>query len=259
MAKKRIPIPDELAAKVMFDSDRTCCVCRDPTKKTEIHHIDGDPSNNDFSNLAVVCKDCQSDAHTKHAFARNLTPELIRKYDESWRAIVCARLKPGGEKGQFIEYQQQVLLEIGLVPHAWKNQYMVLYPGHFRDTGYSSVESGGDVWDMLTEVAIHRYSAEEWKKYFPLFDVAISNVIAQLDRLLTAHGSAIPINIKLAVLRTNSQLEVERSFYFMLPKIINTFGDEDTAFAAQFKETIKTLSSLARFADQERKALEPDT
>ena len=259
MPKKRIKIPDELAAKVMFDSDRTCCVCRDSTRKVEIHHIDSDPSNNDFSNLAVVCKDCQSDAHTTHDFARNLTPELIRKYNESWRAIICARLKLSKEEGQLFEYKQQVLLEIALAPHAWKIHYMALYPGQFRHTGYSSAESGGDVWDMLTEVAIHRYSAEEWKKYLPLFDAAISNVIAQLDRLLTAHGSVIPVNIKLAVLRTNSQLEVNRSFYFMLPKIINTFGDEDTAFATQFKETIKKLSSLSRLADQERTAQEPDT
>jgi len=259
MAKKRIQIPDELAAKVMFASDRTCCVCRDPTRKTEIHHIDGDPSNNEFSNLAVVCKDCQSEAHTTHAFARNLTPDLIRKYNESWQATVRARLSPGGKKAQLIEYQQQVLLEIALAPHAWKNHYIVLYPGHFRDTGYSSAERGGDVWDMLTEVAIHRYSVEEWKKYLSLFDAAISNVIARLDRLLTAHGSTIPVNIKLAVLRTNSQLEGERSVYLHLPEIINMFGDEDTAFAARFKETIKKLSSLARFADQERKALEPDT
>jgi len=210
MAKKRIPIPNELAAKVMFESDRTCCICRDPTRKTEIHHIDGDPTNNDFSNLAVVCKDCQSDAHTEHAFARNLTPELVRKYNESWRATVSARLKPGGDKGQFIEYQQQVLLEIGLVPHIWKNHYMALYPGQFRDTGYNSGESGGDVWDMLTEVAIHGYSAEEWKKYLPLFSTTTSKVITQLDRLLSAHGSAIPVSVKLAVLRANSQLEVQQ-------------------------------------------------
>jgi 5-methylcytosine-specific restriction endonuclease McrA len=60
----RTPIPDESAAEVMFLSDRTCCVCRDPKRKTEIHHIDGDPTNNMLDNLAVICKDCHSDAHT---------------------------------------------------------------------------------------------------------------------------------------------------------------------------------------------------
>ena len=95
MGKKRIPVPPGLAGRVLFASDRTCCVCRQPGRKVEIHHIDGDPSNNAFSNLAVVCKDCQSDAHTDHAFARNLTPETVVLYNASWRSIVASRLNPG--------------------------------------------------------------------------------------------------------------------------------------------------------------------
>jgi len=37
------------------------------------HGADGNPSNNAFDNLAVLCEDDHSDAQTKHAFARNLT------------------------------------------------------------------------------------------------------------------------------------------------------------------------------------------
>ncbi len=259
MAKMRIPIPDELAAEVMFASDRTCCVCCDPNRKTEIHHIDRNPSNNDRSNLAVLCKDHHSDAHTLHAFARNLTPDLIRKYNETWRVIVRARLSPGGDQALSIEYQQQVLLEIMLAPHAWKVHYMTLYPGHFRDTGYSSSERGGDVWDMLLECAMYRYSVDEWNKYVSLFDRAINRVIAQLNSLLAAHGDVVPVSIKVAILRTNSQLETQRSVYLQLPQIISILGDEDSAFAAQFTGTIRPLSSLARLVDKERKALEPDT
>ncbi len=243
----------------MFASDRTCCVCRDPNRKTQIHHIDSDPSNNDRSNLAVLCNDHHSEAHTDQAFARNLSPDMIRKYDESWRAIVRARLSSGGNQALSIEYQQQVLLEIGLAPHAWKMHYMTLYPGHFEDTGYSSAERGGDVWDALSECAVHRYSVDEWKKYVSLFDVAIKHVITQLNGILAAHGKVVPVSIKLAILRTNLQLEVERSVYLQLPQIISMFGDEDSAFAARFRETIRPLSSFARLADKERKALEPVT
>lgn len=258
MAKKRIPIPPDLAAEVMFASDRTCCVCREKGRKTEIHHIDADPSNNDRSNLAVVCKDHQSDAHTDHAFARNLTSDVIRLYNESWRAIVRGRLSPGGDKSLSIEYPQQVLLEISLAPHKWKGHYMALYPRHFRDTGYSSAERGGDVWDMMSEVAVHRYSLEEWKKYAPLFDGAINAVISRLDGILAAHGNAVPTSIKLAILRTVSQLEVERTVYFQMPQLPGIFGIEDTTFTARFTQTIRLLSSLSRLADKERKALEPN-
>ena len=37
----------------MFASDRTCCVCRDSSRKTQIHHVDGDPSNTSPTELAA--------------------------------------------------------------------------------------------------------------------------------------------------------------------------------------------------------------
>ncbi|MCH8149149.1 MAG: HNH endonuclease [Planctomycetes bacterium] len=259
MAKTRTPIPDALAAEVMFASDRTCCVCRDPNRKTEIHHIDGDPSNNDRSNLAVVCKDDHSEAHTKQAFARNLTPEVIRLYNESWRAVVRARLSPGGDQALKFEYQQQVLLNISLAPHAWKVHYIALYPGHFRDNEYSSAKRHGDIWDMLSEFGSHRYSVDQWKKYVSLFDDAINGVIAQLNGILAAHGNVVPISIKIAILRTNSQLEAERSVYLQLPQIISMIGGEDSLFAGRFTQTTRPLSSLARLAAEECEALESAT
>jgi 5-methylcytosine-specific restriction endonuclease McrA len=74
MAKERIAISDTLAAEVMFASDRTCCVCRTEKQKVQIHHIDEDPANNSFDNLAVICLHCHSDAHSTGAFVRNVTP-----------------------------------------------------------------------------------------------------------------------------------------------------------------------------------------
>ncbi len=258
MGKTRAKISDELAAKVMFASDQTCCVCRNAPRKVEIHHIDGDPSNNDFANLAVVCKDCQSDAHTDHSFARNLTSDLVRKYNESWQATVRARLSPGGEPALVIEYQQQVLLDVVLAPHIWKNHYMGLYPGHFE--GCSSSGGRGDIWDALVDCAVHKYSLDEWKKYVPLFDGSITHVVDVLQRLLTAHGSVVPTSIKLAILRTSSLLDRERSLYLRLPGIIERFFDDANGLLAErFRAVIRSLSSLARMADNERRELEPDT
>ena len=255
MPKQRVEIPDELAARAMFASDRTCCVCRDSSRKTQIHHIDGDPSNNCFSNLAVICNDCHSDAHTNHAFARNLSPDLIRLYNESWREVVQAKLSMGTEQGLFLEYQQQVLLEVSLTPHDWKLAYMALYPGHFRDTNYSSGERGGDVWDMMSEEAKHLYSTDEWRRYIPLFDRSIKAVSNRLERLLMAHGGVIPVNIKLAIMRTCSQLEVERSVYLQLPQIVGLFEDKDLAFAMRFKEAIRALAHLSHEAEGKRKSM----
>ena len=59
MTKKRIKIPPKTEAEILFINDRTCCICRDKSKGVQIHHIDGDPSNNATENLAVVCTEDQ--------------------------------------------------------------------------------------------------------------------------------------------------------------------------------------------------------
>ena len=58
MGKQRVSIPNDLAAEVMFASDRTCCVCRLEKHKVQIHHIDENPTNNNYDNLAVICLHC---------------------------------------------------------------------------------------------------------------------------------------------------------------------------------------------------------
>ena len=60
--KKRIPIPEEDRAKVLLWCARHCCFCgRLCATNIVIHHIDGDPSNNELDNLAPVCFDCHGE------------------------------------------------------------------------------------------------------------------------------------------------------------------------------------------------------
>jgi hypothetical protein len=77
MPKKRVPIPKVDAARVLFESDRTCCVCRASGKKVQIHHIDDDPSNNSFTNLAILCLECHGDTQTSGGFGRHLEAEQV--------------------------------------------------------------------------------------------------------------------------------------------------------------------------------------
>lgn len=245
MVKKRIKIPDDLAAQIMFAADRTCCVCRESTRKTKIHHVDDDPSNNSFENLAVLCDDCHSDAHTTHAFARNLSPQLIAEYSTSWRAIVSARLKYQPEPAALHEYAIEALLDVSLAPHHWKNQYLALYPGHFQQTDFE----GGDVWDLLESEGKHTYSGEQWQKYLPLFTNSITEVVGRLERLLLLHSTVIPVGVKLAILRANRSLRTEQSSYRMLPTIADHVPDVDVFFGHRFKSVVETLATLARKVD----------
>jgi tetratricopeptide (TPR) repeat protein len=91
MAKKRVQIPPAAQAKIQFDSDRTCCVCRQPGKPFQIHHIDEDPSNNDPKNLAVLCRDCHDQTMIRGTFNRRLSPDVVTLYRDDWLAVVAQR------------------------------------------------------------------------------------------------------------------------------------------------------------------------
>jgi 5-methylcytosine-specific restriction endonuclease McrA len=71
--KNREEIPAETAALVLFLSDRTCCLCRIRGKPIQIHHIDENPSNNEQSNLAVVCFDCHRETQIRGGLTESLT------------------------------------------------------------------------------------------------------------------------------------------------------------------------------------------
>jgi hypothetical protein len=86
--KRRTPIPNETSAEILFRSDRTCCVCRDSSKKVQIHHIDENPDNNDINNLAVLCLECHAETQMSGGFGRKLDSDQIRLYRDNWHKLV---------------------------------------------------------------------------------------------------------------------------------------------------------------------------
>jgi hypothetical protein len=91
VTKDRISIPSDLAAEAMFASAQTCCVCTEPGKPVQIHHIDDDPSNNDPDNLAVMCLHCHDQTQVSGGFGRKLRAPLVRKHRTEWLARVAQR------------------------------------------------------------------------------------------------------------------------------------------------------------------------
>jgi hypothetical protein len=59
--KKRIPIPNKTKALLQQEINSSCPFCSSTdVDHFEFHHIDEDPSNNDFSNLLMLCPTCHS-------------------------------------------------------------------------------------------------------------------------------------------------------------------------------------------------------
>ncbi len=107
MAKDRTNIPSDIAARVLFRSDRICCVCRERGRPVQLHHVDENPTNHAEENLAVLCFDCHRDTQIRGGFDRKLDAHQITLYREDWYAAVDRRRKAplqiekesrGGEK-----------------------------------------------------------------------------------------------------------------------------------------------------------------
>lgn len=95
--KNRISIPDDVSAKVLFLSDRTCCVCNEKGKNVQIHHIDENPSNNNPENLSVLCLECHNDTMIKGGFGRKLTAAQVILYRDEWLSRVKSRKEKADE------------------------------------------------------------------------------------------------------------------------------------------------------------------
>ena len=89
--KSREAISPEVAARILFLSDRICCVCRLRGKPVQIHHIDEDPSNNSLENLSVLCFDCHRETQIRGGFDRKLDSEQIILYRNDWHKLVAQR------------------------------------------------------------------------------------------------------------------------------------------------------------------------
>jgi hypothetical protein len=86
-----VPIDRAVAAEVLFESDRTCCVCRERGKRLQIHHIDEDNANNDRENLVGLCFDCHDEMQVRGGFGRQLDAVQVRRYRDDWENRVRRR------------------------------------------------------------------------------------------------------------------------------------------------------------------------
>lgn len=71
-------IKPSISDEVMFLSNRKCVVCQNPGH--HIHHIDGNKSNNEFDNLALLCFADHDLATIKSGLSRKLSPGEIKKF-----------------------------------------------------------------------------------------------------------------------------------------------------------------------------------
>jgi hypothetical protein len=89
---ERPQIPQKTVDDLMFENDHTCCICREKGKHVQLHHINGNTSDNNPSNLGVLCLDCHSKVTGSEGLGRKFTPGEINKYKKTWEHLIREKL-----------------------------------------------------------------------------------------------------------------------------------------------------------------------
>jgi hypothetical protein len=84
MGKKRRRVPGELADQLMVANRHTCCICHEPRHPVEKHHINGNPADNEWNNLAVICRNCHGLVTATGNLGTSYTAGEVFRYKQLW-------------------------------------------------------------------------------------------------------------------------------------------------------------------------------
>lgn len=152
MAKRtsRVQIPTEVAARVLFLSDRICCVCRIRGKPVQIHHIDENPGDDSIDNLAVLCFDCHRETQIRGGFDRKLNADQVILYRDDWYRIVAQQRAAYKEYTEVERQQENRRLElVTSIAEIYRDRQEY----EFLATHYHSIENY-ELRDKYIEIAL---------------------------------------------------------------------------------------------------------
>jgi hypothetical protein len=240
-AKERTPIPEAIAADVLYRSDHTCCVCR-INRKVQIHHLDENPRNHDANNLAVLCLNCHDDTQLRGGFTRKPLALEIIQYRESWHRLVKLKLEPhaiGDDKRIFIAEVMHDLIDIC---HGWRDSFRyVIAPLEQR--------VASDAWENAFALVPAQFELQIYERLKPFFAVGLERVREVVDRIHTQCGDAMPWDFRTVLVRTRRGLETEGRHYLEFPKSLPNSPVIDLYFAGYFERTLRMLRQLAQSAE----------
>lgn len=204
VTKERTSIPAALAVQVLYEADRTCCVCR-VNRQVQIHHIDEDPSNNTNENLAVLCLLCHDETQIRGGFARKLGAGLVRMYRDSWQGAIRLKLNPEIDESRRI-FVAEVLQDVIQRCYAWRDGFC--YMAAPKDQRWE-----GDAWTRAAELVPQTFDAVTYHQLVPMFKTGIESVKVVLDRAQLYGADVLPFDIRTLLLRARRQLDRDSQIY----------------------------------------------
>ena len=124
----RKSIPEKLRIEVMSKANNRCCVCQTPF--FQIHHLDGDPSNNDPDNLAPLCPNCHDQADLKRPLSNRLTADRIRALRDRWYAYCEARKVGSNVSANAVLKMKNFQRSMGYADISWRRTFSSIDPSY---------------------------------------------------------------------------------------------------------------------------------
>lgn len=132
MKKSRFALEESLKIEIIAKCNNRCCTCQTPF--IVIHHIDEDPSNNNPDNLASLCPNCHSQAHSKSQLTVNLTPSRIKSLRDKWYEY-CEKRKEGANiSPNAILKVKNFVRSVGFAQYGWAKTFSALNPSYGKLT-----------------------------------------------------------------------------------------------------------------------------
>ncbi len=216
----RPPIPQETVIKLLHESKRTCCVCRDSKRPVVIHHIIEWSSSHDHSesNLVVLCLDHHDAAHTKKALSLSLSPDQIRRHKAKWldqvkyedAKAILGLASVEGARWDYINHNRLFELATKIGVKLQKHKF-------FRELSiYGLVHSSGlliphNHWTVGTP-KFYLYDVGEGMLLYTYTSSILESVLSSLPLIdLTNRWSKQEI---LSLVKPNTWLALQSAFYF---------------------------------------------
>jgi hypothetical protein len=125
--------PSSVAARLLADCRRHCCVCLAGGRWLQIHHIipESEDGSGDYENGIPVCLDCHARIESKSNMGRSFTAEELRLHRDRWfetvktnpevliRAAQTPQTQTGPLEALFAELNYNILAVYGSLDEAF--------------------------------------------------------------------------------------------------------------------------------------------
>jgi len=122
----RKKLAEEIKIQVIALSNNRCCICQTPF--VQLHHIDGIRSNNNIDNIAPLCPNCHSQAHSNNKLTANLTASRVKILRDKWYSYCESRKEGSNISANALLKLKNLVRSLGLADYSWQKTFSTIDP-----------------------------------------------------------------------------------------------------------------------------------